>query len=141
MDVKERTALFKGLVISLVKYGKIHTTVAKAGAIKGLVDKLVSKAKKNTVPSTRSVYAFFGQKDIVNKLVTEIAPRFKNRNGGTLRMLRTGRRSGDGAEVVSLEWTEKETVIAKTPVAKKASVEKQVKAAVKKPVKKINAKK
>lgn len=104
-DVKERKALFRSLVIALIEKDKIRTTVAKAKAIQGLVEKLVTKAKKGGEAASRQIASFIIKKEARDKLISEIAPRFQDRIGGYIRIRRMGKRFGDGAEEVSLEWS------------------------------------
>ncbi len=108
----ERKALFKSLLTSLVLYERIQTTEAKAKAIKGDADKLITKAKKGGLHAYRLL-----EPDLatiaVKKLLSTIAPRFTNRQGGYTRIIRVGRRLKDNAPQVILEWTEKALI---TPV-------------------------
>lgn len=107
-DVKERRALFKSLVIALIQHGKIKTTVAKAKAIKGLVDKLVTKAKDGGNQAQRQISSFLTHKEIINKLILEVAPRFKDKIGGYLRMIKLGKRHSDNTEEAILTWSVEE---------------------------------
>ncbi|MBI3380049.1 50S ribosomal protein L17 [Candidatus Gottesmanbacteria bacterium] len=121
-DVKERKALFRSLIWALISYGKIKTSIAKAKAIQRLADKLVTKAKDGSDNAIRQVSAFLTKKDVINKLTKEIAPRFAKISGGYLRLRRIGKRSGDDAEEVVLEWSvpeEKKTEV--KPVKAEAS--------------------
>ncbi len=102
----ERKALFKSLISSLIIHGEIKTTEAKAKAIRGLVEKLISRAKQKTLAARRLLLAFLQNKEVVSKLIEEIAPRFENRQGGFTRILRIGRRRGDQAMVVKLKLLE-----------------------------------
>ena len=104
-DIKERKALFRSLVIALIDKGKIRTTVAKAKAIQGLVEKLVTKAKEDTDAATRQLTSFLTRKEIISKLTIDIMPRFKDRVGGYVRIRKLGKRFGDGAEEVVMEWS------------------------------------
>lgn len=104
-DIKERKALFKSLIISLITYGRIKTTVAKAKAIRGLVEKLVTRTKDGTDSAFRQIASFLTRKEAVEKLTKEIMPRFTNRVGGYVRIRRLKRRSGDNTEEAILEWT------------------------------------
>lgn len=133
-DVKERKALFRSLINSLVQYGKIETTVAKAKAVSRIAEKLVTKAKENTDASVRQLSSFLTQKEVINKMLKVIAPKFSNRQGGYVRIRRIGVRSGDGTEKVILEWTEKMEEIKETVKAKKED-KKATKKAVKKEIK------
>lgn len=105
-DRNERKALFKSLLTALVLYERIQTTEAKAKAIKGDADKLITKAKKGGLHAYRLL-----EPDLatiaVKKLLSTIAPRFTNRNGGYTRIIKIGRRLKDNAPQVILEWTEK----------------------------------
>jgi large subunit ribosomal protein L17 len=110
-DANERKALFKNLLTSLVLKERIKTTEAKAKAIKGAADKLVTKAKKEGVNVYKSLHPDVNQ-DAVVKLIEDIAPRFAKRKGGYTRILKIGkRRVADNAEMVYLEWTEQSSKI------------------------------
>lgn len=101
-----RKALFKNLIVGLVTHNKLQTTEAKAKAIQGLIDKLVTRAKQGTLPARRLLAAFLHSKSAVNKLVDEIAPRLKNRTSGYTRITRLGNRSGDDAMMVKVEFVD-----------------------------------
>jgi large subunit ribosomal protein L17 len=104
-----RIALLKGLVRSMIIYKKIETTEARAKEIQPMVEKLVTRAKDDSVHSRRIARAAIGGKsasdeDIVKELFTVIAPTFKDRPGGYTRMAHKGVRRGDGAPTVVLEF-------------------------------------
>lgn len=122
-DIKERKALFRSLVNALILNGKIKTTYAKAKAVGSLIEKLVTKAKDGSRSSVVQIASFLNTKEPVKKLVDEIAPRFKDKVGGYIRMIRLGRRSGDNAQEVMMEWTVKPEV--KKPVVKKTDEKKE----------------
>lgn len=103
----QRQALFRGLVSALVKEGEIETTLAKAKAIQGQAERLVTRAKEGTVANRRVLLRFLTKRDLVNRLVMDIAPLFKEKAGGYLRIVRLGRRRGDAAEMVKLMFVEK----------------------------------
>lgn len=107
---KQRQALFKGLINALVLKGQIRTTEAKAKAIRGLVDKLITRGKQQTLHSRRLIAAFLQNQKAVNKIVDELAPLFKKRPGGFTRIVRLGQRRGDNAPMVRLELVETPTV-------------------------------
>lgn len=96
-DKNQRTALFRGLVRSLILHQSIQTTETKVKAIKGLVDKLISAAKKKTPASLKVVNSYIPDNEISKKLVEEIAPAFKDRSSGFTNTVRLGTRAGDGA--------------------------------------------
>ena len=104
-DTKERKALFKSLITSFIKYGKIKTTSPKAKAIRGLVEKLVTKAKDGSSSALHQISSFLNKKDIVNKLVSDVAPRFKDKLGGYIRIIKLGKRQSDNAQEVIMEWS------------------------------------
>lgn len=96
------------MILSLINTGKIKTTEAKGKAIHGLIDKLVSKAKDGSQSAVRQLQMFLARTDQVNKLVKDIAPRFSESRGGYVRMRKLGKRKGDAAEEVILEWSVQE---------------------------------
>ncbi len=101
-DKNQRTALFRGLVRSLILQGHLTTTEAKAKAIKGLVDRLISKGRENTNASRRVVESNLPQKEVSKKLLEEIAPSYKTRASGFTQVVRLGNRAGDGAMLVKM---------------------------------------
>lgn len=101
---KTRTALYKALLTALIEHGKIKTTVAKAKSISVLTDKMITRAKKADLASRRLIRKDLGEK-ATKKLVSEVGPRFKDKNGGYTRILKTGRRVSDGAEMAQIELT------------------------------------
>lgn len=104
---QQRQALFKGLIRSLILKEEIKTTEAKAKAIKGLTDKLISKAKSGSLSARRQVLAFLPDKRAVDRLFDVIAPRVKHRTSGFTRLVRLNRRRGDNALVVKMELVDK----------------------------------
>lgn len=102
----QRKALYKALATALIDHGRITTTLAKAKSTSGFVDKLVTKAKKADLPSQRLIRQDIGEK-ATKKLMKDIGPKFKDRNGGYTKVLRLGRRTSDGAEMAILEFTSK----------------------------------
>lgn len=103
----QRKALFKSLINALVIHGEIKTTESKARAIRGLLDKVISKGKKGTLHSRRLIGAFLQNKKAVNRIVDELGPLFAKRSSGFSRMTQLGQRRGDRAMMVKLELVEK----------------------------------
>lgn len=120
-DTNERKALFKNLMTSLVLYDQIKTTEAKAKAIRGSVEKLVTKAKKKGDLATPLLLPYLHE-SAVKRMLREIAPRFTNRPGGYTRIIRLGKRLGDDATEVIIEWVEKGVVKPATKKSKKTAV-------------------
>ncbi|MGD8744156.1 MAG: 50S ribosomal protein L17 [Candidatus Woesebacteria bacterium] len=101
-----RKALFRSLTKALVEHGSIETTRAKAYFVRKNLEKLISRSKQNTVAARRLVYARLGNdRKTTDKLFNEIAPRFKDRRGGFIRIINLPRRRGDQAKLARLEWT------------------------------------
>ncbi|MCL2801326.1 MAG: 50S ribosomal protein L17 [Treponema sp.] len=98
-----RKALKRNMVTSLFRQERIKTTKAKALEIRRTAEKMITRAKEDTVHNRRIVSSRLFDEGIVAKLFTNIAPRMKNRNGGYTRIIKLGERKGDAAEVVILE--------------------------------------
>lgn len=106
-NLKHRKALFKNLIKALILNEEIKTTESKARAIKGLVDKLITKGKKGTLHARRAIAAFLQERKLINKVVDELGPRFSERASGFTRIVRIGKRRGDAAFTVKMEFVEK----------------------------------
>ncbi|AAX17012.1 50S ribosomal protein L17 [Borrelia hermsii] len=102
-----RKALLKNMVISLFKHEKITSTKAKLSEVKRFAEKLITRAKIDSVHNRREVSKFIHDKFILNKLFTKISPIFKERKGGYVRVIKLGRRYGDAAEMAILELVDK----------------------------------
>ena len=98
-----RKALLKNLAIALITNGKIETTVAKAKTLRSYIEKLITKAKKGDFNAHREVFAYLQDKEATKKLLNEIAPNYKDRNGGYTRIVRTRIRRGDAAPMAFIE--------------------------------------
>lgn len=119
----QRQALFKGLMVCLVERGGIVTTLAKAKAIRSQIEKLVTKAKKAGLNDRRQILKVLGKTKLVNRLCDVIAPVFKEKQGGYLRIIRVGARTGDRAEMVKVMFTEEIPVeVPKEKVSKESRV-------------------
>src|ERR1700730_8058932 len=100
-----RKALFRNLVLALVQHERIRTTDAKAKELRRYADRMVTLGKRGDVAARRLAFAFIQSRDAVRKLFTEIAPRFKERNGGYTRVVKFGVRRGDAAPLSIIEFT------------------------------------
>jgi large subunit ribosomal protein L17 len=105
---EHRLALFRNQIASLVASGRIKTTLPKAKELRPIAEKLVTKGKRGSVEARRQVARWIPQRDLIKKLFDEVAPRFQERDGGYLRILKLGPRPGDGAEMAILEWVDYE---------------------------------
>lgn len=136
-----RRAMSRNMVTSLFRYERITTTKSKALEVRKSAEKLITRAKEDTVHNRREAAKFIQDEKILNKLFTEIGPRMKERNGGYTRVLKLGYRQGDAADVVILELVDykldaekseekkpakkADAPKAKKPAAKKASEKKE----------------
>jgi large subunit ribosomal protein L17 len=105
-NTSHRRALLRNLATSFIKYEKFETTVQKAKELRPVVEKLITTGKTDSVAARRRVASYLLDKDMVKKLFGEIAPRFASRNGGYTRIVRTGIRHGDTAEMAIIELVE-----------------------------------
>lgn len=112
-DKDHRKALFRNLVTSLVLHEQIQTTEAKAKAVRGLVDKVITKGKTGSLHARRVLVGFLTNQKAVEKVVKILAPRFRQRSGGFTRIIRLGKRQGDNAPLVRMELVDK--VVEKKP--------------------------
>jgi large subunit ribosomal protein L17 len=102
-DAAHQKAMLANLVASLIAAEAIVTTEAKAKALRPVAEKLITKAKSGGVHNHRQVVAFIRDKDMAHKLFAEIGPRYVDRPGGYLRILKLGPRSGDNAPMARVE--------------------------------------
>lgn len=106
-----RKALFKNMMVSLLRHEQIVTTLAKAKELRTYMEPMITLAKQDTVHRRRLAFARLRDREMVTKLFNEIAPHFKSRPGGYLRVLKYGFRKGDSAPraIVELVGREKNT--------------------------------
>ena len=104
-----RRALLRNLVTSVVVEDRVETTVAKAKAVRPLVEKMITLGKRGDVHARRQAAAFLMTPGSVSRLFATVAPRYGDRNGGYLRIVRTGFRQGDGGEKAVIELLGAET--------------------------------
>lgn len=98
-----RRALLRNLVTSVVVEDRVETTLAKAKAVRPLIEKMITLGKRGDVHSRRQAAAFLMTPDSVTRLFATVAPRYGDRQGGYLRIVHTGFRKGDGGEKAVLE--------------------------------------
>ena len=109
-NVASRKALFKGLVTSVIEHERVVTTVPKAKAVRPLVEKMITLAKRDTLHTRRQAAAFLETPAALKKLFDKLGTRFGQRNGGYTRIVRLGNRKGDGAEQAMIELVGSELV-------------------------------
>jgi large subunit ribosomal protein L17 len=100
---EHRQALFRNQISSLIAHGRITTTLAKAKEVRPLAEKVITRGKKDTVAARREVRKWVPDRELVKKLFDEVSPRFSERPGGYLRIVKLGPRNGDNAEMAILE--------------------------------------
>jgi large subunit ribosomal protein L17 len=98
-----RKAMLRGMVTHFLENERMETTVTRAKELRSLAEKMITTAKSDDLHSKRQVFAFVTKEDVSNKLFTEIAPRYSDRNGGYTRIVRIGPRRGDAAEMAVIE--------------------------------------
>ena len=98
-----RTAMLRAMVTYLLENGRIETTVTRAKEVRSMAEKYITLAKDNTLNNKRQAMAFITKENVVSKLFNEIAPNYKDVNGGYCRIVKTGPRRGDAAEEAVIE--------------------------------------
>lgn len=106
-----RVAMFRNMVTSLFEHERIVTTTEKAKELRPIAEKMVTLAKKGDLHARRQALSFIRSKDVVEKLFTDIKDKFSDRKGGYTRILKTGVRKGDAAEMAIIELVGYEEVI------------------------------
>jgi len=96
-------SMLKGMATNLLDKGRLETTVYRAKEVAPITEKMVTLGKLNTLAARRQAMAFLTKEDVVKKLFDEIAPKYATRSGGYTRVIRTGPRRGDGAEMAIVE--------------------------------------
>ena len=115
-----RKALLANMASSLIMHKRINTTVAKAKALKSYVEPLITRSKEDTTHSRRVVFSYLKDKNAVTELVRNVAPKVADRPGGYTRVLHTGFRQGDAAEMALIELVDfNEAALATAPKAEK----------------------
>ena len=98
-----RQAMLRGLVTYLLENGKIETTVTRAKEVRAMAERMITLGKENTLHSRRQALAYITKEDVVKKHFDEIAPKYEDKNGGYTRIIKTGPRRGDAAEMCIIE--------------------------------------
>lgn len=98
-----RKAMLRAMVTFLIEQGKIETTVTRAKEVRAMAEKMITTAKHGDLHSKRQVFSYITKEDVAKKLFDEVAPKYAERNGGYTRIIRTGPRRGDAAEMAIIE--------------------------------------
>lgn len=102
-----RKALHRNMVTSLFQHERIRTTKTKAQAVRRTAEKMITRAKEDTLHNRRIIFKSVKDEAVLSKLFTDIGPRFKTRSGGYTRILKLGPRRGDASEMVLLELVDR----------------------------------
>ena len=105
-----RKAMLSNMACSLIEHKRINTTVAKAKALRGFVEPILTKSKTDSTHSRRSVFRYLQNKDVVNELFREVAPKIMDRQGGYTRIIKLGNRLGDNADMAMIELVDFNTL-------------------------------
>jgi large subunit ribosomal protein L17 len=105
-----RKAMFKNMASSLVRHELIKTTLPKAKELRRVIEPLITKAKSDSVANRRLAFARLRDRDVVTKLFNELGPRYQDRPGGYVRILKCGFRSGDSAPMAIVELVDRPEV-------------------------------
>jgi large subunit ribosomal protein L17 len=95
--------MLRGMVTYLIENGQIETTVTRAKEVKAMAEKMITIAKSSDLHSKRQVYSYITKESVAKKLMEEVAPKFADKNGGYTRVIKTGPRRGDAAEMCIIE--------------------------------------
>ena len=117
----QRNSLKKSLAISIIEHESIRTTLAKAKESRGFLEPLVTLAKENTVANQRLAFSKLRSKEAVAKLFEELGPRYKDRPGGYLRVIKSGLRNGDKAPSAQVEFVDRQELVSLEEVTEEAS--------------------
>ncbi|MBQ6600406.1 MAG: 50S ribosomal protein L17 [Clostridia bacterium] len=98
-----RNAMLRGMVTYLLEKGSIETTVTRAKEVRAMAEKMITLGKVDTLHNKRQALAYITKEDVVKKLFDEISPKYKDVNGGYCRIIKTGPRRGDAAEMCIIE--------------------------------------
>ncbi len=120
-----RRATLRNIARAMIEHHQIKTTLAKAKAARSYIERLVTYGKKDTVAARRLAFKFLQNHKLVKKLFDEIAPTFADRNGGYTRIIKMGRRQGDGAELAVLQFVGFEPLIIEEKKEKKKAAKKK----------------
>jgi large subunit ribosomal protein L17 len=118
---EHRQALMMNMANSLIAHKRINTTLAKAKALRRFVEPLITKSKADTTHNRRTVFSYLKNKEAVTELFREVAPKVADRPGGYLRIIRTGYRQGDNAEMCMIELVDFNTIYGAAAEAKTAT--------------------
>ena len=98
-----RKAMLRAMVTFLMENGKIETTVTRAKEVRSMAEKMITIAKNDELHSKRQVFSYITKETVAKKVIDELGPKYKETNGGYTRIIKTGPRRGDAAEMAIIE--------------------------------------
>ena len=98
-----RKAMLRAMVTYLLENGKIETTLARAKEVRSMAEKMITLGKRDDLHAKRQVFSFITKENVAKKVIDEIAPKYTDRDGGYTRIVKTGVRRGDAAEMAIIE--------------------------------------
>ena len=98
-----RKAMLRAMVTYLLENGKIETTLARAKEVRSMAEKMITLGKRDDLHAKRQVYSFITKENVAKKVIDEIGPKYTDRDGGYTRIMKTGVRRGDAAEMAIIE--------------------------------------
>ena len=107
-----RKSMLRGMVTYLIENGQIETTVTRAKEVRAMAEKMITIGKDNSLHSKRQVYSYITKEAVAKKLIEEVSPKYADRNGGYTRIIKTGPRRGDAAEMCIIELINDSSVTA-----------------------------
>lgn len=108
--IETKKHVMRNLAASVILYEKVKTTEARAKAVKPLIEKVITKSKKNSLANQRFIFSFLYQKEAGKKVIEELSKRYKNRKGGYTKITKLGLRKNDAAKVVEISLVEGEAI-------------------------------
>ena len=100
---EHRKAMLRAMVTYLLENGKIETTLARAKEVRNMAEKMITLGKRDDLHAKRQVFSFITKENVAKKVIDEIAPKYTDRDGGYTRIVKTGVRRGDAAEMAIIE--------------------------------------
>ncbi len=98
-----RKAMLRAMVTYLLENGKIETTLARAKEVRSMAEKMITLGKRDDLHAKRQVFSFITKENVAKKVIDEIGPKYTDRDGGYTRIVKTGVRRGDAAEMAIIE--------------------------------------
>lgn len=123
-----RGLMLRNLATSIILHEKVRTTTTKAKEIRPIVEKLITKAKKGDVNAQRALNAYLLDENAARKTIVELAPLYKDRQGGYTRIVKTGKREGDASEMAYIELLDVDKLVKKDKLTKDKKKKKDISA-------------